>query len=69
LVTWTILVVTLTILAVIDRCFVPYALLGLHSLPGVRLVIWNILCAPYCLSSIEPCFACKITWWVESANP
>jgi hypothetical protein len=26
-----------------EPCFRPYALLGLHSLPGVGLVTWNIL--------------------------
>jgi hypothetical protein len=39
LVTWTILAVIWTIPGVINRCFLPYTLLGLHSLPGgVRLV-------------------------------
>ena len=34
--------VTWTILAVIDWiCFWRYALLGLHSLPGVSLVTWH----------------------------
>jgi hypothetical protein len=32
---------------------------ALHSLPGVRLVLHG----PCWLSSIEPCFDFKITWW------
>jgi DNA ligase (NAD+) len=38
--------------------FLVYAWVGLHSLPGVRLVTWT---TPR-LAVISWCFDCKITW-------
>jgi hypothetical protein len=36
---------------------------GVHALPGVRLVTLGVRLATHSrLSSTEPCFDCKITW-------
>jgi hypothetical protein len=40
-------------------CCTPRFLLGLSSLPGVS--DWSH--GTYRLSSVEPCFDCKIAWW------
>jgi hypothetical protein len=60
------MLVTRTIMAVMQLYLWPYAVLGL-ALPGVRLVTWTILA----LSSIELCFEpCEITRARKSgANP
>jgi hypothetical protein len=61
LVIWTILVVTWTILAAIDWRFLPYALLGLHSLP----VVGDWLHGPYC----PPSFGEKCQTLPARTNP
>jgi hypothetical protein len=48
--------VTRTIPAVINWCFLPCALLALSLPGGVRLVTYTILAV------INWCFDCKITW-------
>jgi hypothetical protein len=41
--------------------FWPYALIGLHSLPGVKIGYWKVT-GTYRLTSIEMCLDCKIAW-------